>query len=370
MNNFRWVKIWFAIISIIPLVGILNYVIDPYGFNKRIEIDNINTVKEDNTLFTIKYKMPNLRKGGWNNLMLGTSRIGLMDTNIVDKYLGGKTFTMSQPGSAMPIQFDSFWYALKFNHIDNVVYGIDFMTFNKNLKFNNDYVQYKNELQSFGPFYTHDIYINFNTLKKSLSTVQNNLSENPQQHPFYSENGMRNFPNFKQQLANGNLDIQQNINKHIQKYFKKDGLYANYEFSPEYMEMFKKIVNYCHKNSINLYVYISPVYYQHFYAIKEAGLQSEFEKFKRELAKITDFIDFTGVNSITSNKDNFWDSSHLRKKHTDLVMAKLFKHASNSSPANFGVRVTKENIEAHLQAQNNQYQQIDLNKILAINYKM
>ena len=41
------------------------------------------------------------------------------------------------------------------------------MTFNKNLKLNVDYIQYKDELQSFGHFYTHDIYINFTTLKKS-----------------------------------------------------------------------------------------------------------------------------------------------------------------------------------------------------------
>ena len=368
MNTFKWVKIWFAIICIIPLIGIFNYVIDPYGFNKQILINNINTVKEDNTLFTIKYKMPNVRENSWDNLMLGTSRIGLMDTNIVDNYLGGKTFTISQPGSAMPIQFDAFWYALKFNQVKNLIYGIDFMTFNKNLKFNVDYVQYKNELQSFGPFYTYDIYINFNTLKKSLSTIQNNLSVQPKLHPFYSENGMRNFPNFKQLLANGNLDMKANLNKHIQKYFKEDGIYANYEYSPEYMEMFKNIVNYCRKNAIKLYVYISPVYSEHFYAIKEAGLKTEFEKFKRELVKAADFIDFTGVNSITTNKDNFWDSSHLRKEHTDMIMAKLFQNGNTAQHPDFGIRVTKENIEQHLQKQDGQYRAVNLKEILALNY--
>ena len=368
MNTLKWIKIWFALICIIPLSGIFNYVIDPYGFNKKILIKNINTVKEDNTPFTIKYKMPKVRENAWDNLMLGTSRIGLMDTNIVDNYLGGKTFTISQPGSAMAIQFDAFWYALKFNQIKNLVYSIDFMSFNKNLKFNNDYVQYQDELQSFGHFYTHDIYINFNTLKKSLNTIQNNLSEQPKLNPFYSENGMRNFLNYKQQLANGHLEINVNINKHLQKYFKKDGIYANYKYSPEYMAMFKKIVNYCHKNAIKLYVYISPVYYQHFDAIKAAGLKTEFEKFKKELVKVTDFIDFTGVNSITSSKDNFWDSSHLRKEHTDLIMTKLFPNGNTAHP-DFGVMVTKENIAKHLQRQDSQYQQINLKEILAINYR-
>ncbi len=369
MNAFKWVKIWLLLGCLIPLTGIFNYIIDPYGFNKKILIHNINVVKEDNTPFTIKYKAPKVRAGGWDNLMLGTSRIGLMDSKIVDNYLGGKTFTLSQPGSAMPIQFDSFRYAVQFNQIKNLIYGIDFMTFNKNLKLNVDYIQYKDELQSFGHFYTHDIYINFTTLKKSLRTLQNNLSEQPKLNPFYAENGMRNFPNFKQQLANETLDMTVNINKHIQKYFKKDGIYANYEYSPEYMAMFKKIVTYCHKNDINLYVYISPVYAEHFYAIKAAGLKPEFERFKRELIKVTDFIDFTGISSVTVNKDNFWDSSHLRKVHTDMIMARLFENDNALSPPDFGIKVTKENIEQHLQKQDSQYQQINLEEILAINYE-
>ena len=187
--------------------------------------------------------MPFLRKGGWDNLMLGTSRIGLMDTNVTDRYLGGKTFTMSLPGSAMPLQFDSFLYAIKFNNVKNIIYGIDFMTFNKNLKFNDDYVQFKDELQSFGEFHTYDIYFNIKTLKRSIDTIVNNSSDHPKLYAFYDENGMRHFPNFEQQFKNGNFDIQNSINKHLKKYFSKNhGFYSNYEYSSEYMRMFKKIV--------------------------------------------------------------------------------------------------------------------------------
>lgn len=371
MYALKWIKIWIAIIVIIPLlVGLFNYVIDPLGFNKKILINNLNIVKENNTHFTIKYKMPFLRKGGWDNLMLGTSRIGLMDTNITDKFLGGKTFTMSLPGSAMPLQFDSFLYAIKFNHVKNVIYGIDFMTFNKNLKFNDDYVQFKDELQSFGNFYTYDIYFNIETLKKSIDTIRNNSADHPKLRAFYSENGMRNFPNFEQKLNNGHFNIQTSINKHLQKYFdKNNGIYANYDYSSEYMLMFKKIVTYCHENDINLYVYIPPVYFEHFHAIREAGLKSEFETFKRELAKITDFMDFTGVNSITTNKNNYWDSSHLRREYTEIVMAKLIHNEVTDEHKDFGVWVTKENIEAHLQKQDSQYEEIDLKGIIDTIYK-
>lgn len=371
MNAVRWIKNWMIIIiSISLMVGLFNYIIDPLGFNKKILIPKINIVKENNTHFTIKYKMPLLKKGGWDNLMLGTSRIGLMDTCVTDTYLGGKTFTMSLPGSAMPLQFDSFLYAIKFNHIKNIIYGIDFMTFNKNLKFNDDYVQFKDELQSFGEFHTYDIYFNIKTFKKSIDTIWNNSSEHPRYYAFYDEKGMRHFPNFEQLLKNGNLDIQTNIHKHIKKYFlKENGLYPDYTYSPEYMLMFKQIVNYCHENDINIYVYIPPMYVEHFYAFKEAGLKKEFENFKRELVKVTDFMDFTGVNSITTNKNNYWDSSHLRREYTEMIMAKLIHNTDTEGDKDFGVWVTKENIEAHLKKQDSQYEKIDLKGIIDTIYK-
>ncbi len=368
MKAFKWIKIWFLIIIASPLLALFNYLIDPYGFNKYIMINNINAIKEDNTPFTIKYKMPRLREGGWDNLILGTSRIGGMDTVTANKYLGGKTFTMSQPASAMPIQFDSFLYAIKFNNVKNIVYGIDFMTFNKNLKFNDDYLQLKDELQSFGRFDTYDIYFNIKTLLKSIQTIINNRSDAPKLYIFYSESGMRNYPNFKQELLNGDLNLETKIHKHLQAYFKKDGIYANYEYSTQYMQMFETIVKHCHENNIHLYVYIPPMYVEHFYAIGSAGLKGEFEKFKKELAKITDFIDFTGVNSITSNKNNYWDSSHLRKEHTGTIMEKVIKNRPTEGHQDFGVRVTMDNIEEHLKKQEGQYKKINLNKILDISY--
>ena len=106
------------------------------------------------------------------------------------------------------------------------------------------------------------------------------------------------------------------------------------------------------------------MYFEHFHAIREAELKSEFETFKRELVKVTDFIDFTGVNSITTNKNNYWDSSHLRTEHTEIVMAKLMHNIDAEGHQDFGVRITKENIEAHLKKQDSQYEKIDLKEII------
>jgi hypothetical protein len=176
---------------------------------------------------------------------------------------------------------------------------------------------------------------------------------------------MREYANYIDAYKKGTFDLQKNIKKHLKLYFKpQKGIYAHYEYAPEYMELVKKILTYCKENHINTYIYISPIYIEHFYAIKAAGLLDEYEHFKRELVKITNYMDFTGANQITLNPDNYWDSSHLKIELTKVVMAKLFQDKTLKGYADFGVWVTPDNIEDHLIEQRSEYKTIDLNHIL------
>jgi hypothetical protein len=259
-------------------------------------------------------------------------------------------------------------YAVKFNDVKTVIYGIDFLSLNKNLKLTDNYLQFREKLRSFSRVYNYDIYLNFNTLKTSLKTIQNNRSAHPKMHPYFSASGVRHYANFIQLAQKPDFDMQARIHKLLQEFFR-DWVYADYEFSYEYMKMFKKIVDYCHTHDINLYVYIPPMYVDHFYAIKEAGLKDEFETFKRELAKITDYIDFTGVNSFTRDPNNFWDSTHLRIETSDTIMDRVIKYSTIETDENIATLVTKENIEDHLKKQELQYQKINLKKIFNENLK-
>jgi len=369
MNTAKWIKIWFIIVlGIFGIISVFNFVIDPYGFNQVIVIEGINKIKEDNTRFPFKYKMPLVQKGGWNNLMLGTSKIGVMDTKPVDELLGGKTFNLSLPASTVTSQYDAFMYAVKFNPIKNVVYGIDFLSLNKNMKLSDNYLQFREILRSYKSFYNYDIYLNFDTFKTSLKAIQNNRLTDPKMHPYFSMSGVRHYVNFVQLAKRPSFDMQKRIHKLLQEFFR-DWVYTNYEFSSEEMYLFSKIVAYCHTHDINLYVYIPPMYVDHFYAIKEAGLKDEFETFKRELAKITDYVDFTGINQITKDPNHFWDSTHLRIETTSIIMKNVIRYQNRRIDENIGVLVSKKNIEKHLKRQAKQYQKIDLKKIFDENLK-
>ncbi len=363
MNTVKWVRTWFIIVlGIFGTIGIFNFIIDPYGFNKVVVVDGINKIKEDNTRFPFKFKIPLIKKGGWDNLMIGTSKIGVMDTKPVNELLGGRTFNLSLPASTVVSQYDAFMYAVKYNHIKNVIYGIDFLSFNKNLKLSDNYLQFKDTLKAYKSIYNYDIYFNFDTLKTSIKTIRNNSSPKPEMHPYYSTNGVRNYANFIQLSQSPDFNMRKRIHKLLQEFFR-DWVYVDYEFSTKEMYLFSKIVAYCHTHNINLYVYIPPMYVDHFYAIKEAGLKDAFETFKRKLVEITDYVDFTGVNPISEDPNNFWDSTHLRIETTPMIMTSVIRNKNRKIDKHFGVFVTKKNIEEHLKNQAQQYQKIDLQEI-------
>gem|GEM_PF-6981324 len=106
----------------------------------------------------------------------------------------------------------------------------------------------------------------------------------------------------------------------------------------------QEIVDLCRKNNINLIVFTTP----HNHNYLDSVYENEYYLFLKELVKITDYWDFSGYNSITTNDCNYYENSHYRSKIGNLIMAKIFNDKNISIPADFGVKLTKENIEAHL----------------------
>jgi len=346
------VKIWFIIIMIIPIVGLFNYIIDPYRINCHFNLNNINIYKKSNDGYTFRFKTNIIRKGNFTSLMLGSSRIGVMNPDIVDKYINGKTFNFEAPGS-IPIQhYKLMMYALKYNNIKYIIYGIDFFSFNGNRTIKNDlknFNQFNNEITNKKKITNYDLYFNLSTFQDSLYIIKENILGNKIINMHYlCKNGMRDFEDRIDSLKNNKFDIDKFIKQSIHNYFRPNGVYKKYKFSYEYLKYFKRIVRYCKNNNIKLFVYIPPMYVEHFNKIYQTGYTKEFEVFKQEIVKITDYIDFTGNNIISNNKNNYWDSSHLRKEITPIIMDRIFNKSIEKQDNRVGILVTKKNITQHL----------------------
>jgi len=365
----KWVKLWIIIIILIPIIALLNYIIDPNGMNNKILIEGINSSKKSNTGYSYRFKTNRLVDDNFDTLMLGTSRIGVMDPTVVDSYLNGHTFNLEAPASVTEMHYKLFKYALKYNNIKNVVYGIDFMAFNGSRTLNKTFPEFKalnNKIINGEKISNYDLYFNLETTKSSFYVLYKNLTNQKIVAEQFLQNGMRVFYQYIDSLEKGNYSFEKRMDYTFREYYNNvNGIYKNYKYSENYFNYFSKIINECKKNNIKVWVYIPPVYNLHFDSLKPAGYYDEFEKFKRDLVKVTNYIDFTGHNTITNNSENFWDSSHLRVNMTKPIMARIFKDKSVNVPNDFGVLVTPENIETHLKNLRGQVKEFDLDKRLS-----
>jgi hypothetical protein len=76
--------------------------------------------------------------------------------------------------------------------------------------------------------------------------------------------------------------------------------------------------------------------------------KDDYLNYLKSIAKITDFYDFSGYNSITTNNCNYYETSHYRPHIGELIAGRIFKDKNISIPNDFGTWVTKENVDKYL----------------------
>lgn len=370
MRAKNWVLRFLGITFFIAgIIAGLNYIVDPYGLNDAVKRQGFNFYKLSNTGYTFRFKTNVYKASHYDTLLLGTSRVEVMDPEVVDGILGGKTFNFGSSGSITEIQRDLFFYGVHNQPIKNVIYGIDFLSLNGSIKLEEKFKEFceaEDRIEHNKAVNNYDLYFNYETLFDSFFVLKSNLMGKKMYHKRYLKNGMRDYINYIKEWETGKYNMNKRIKQSVQSYYSqhRKGGYQNYRLSLEYMQYIKEIVNYCKVNNIRLWVYIPPMYRDHFDALNAYGIYDEFEAFKRELVKVVNYIDFTGHNSVTDDKNYFWDGSHLRREFSGLVMAKVLDDESVEIPNDFGVMVTSENIETHLKNLREGLQPYDLNKTL------
>ena len=72
---------------------------------------------------------------------------------------------------------------------------------------------------------------------------------------------------------------------------------------------------------------------------------------KQRLVSATDYYDFSGLNSVTLNDMNYYEISHYRYIVGDMIIKKIFAVGDINVPRDFGVLVTKKNVNQHIRKQ-------------------
>jgi hypothetical protein len=115
----------------------------------------------------------------------------------------------------------------------------------------------------------------------------------------------------------------------------------------ESIKELQKIIELAKAKNIDAIVVVNPLNHHRF-------LSFDIDSYATWIRRMVDVAgkvwDFSGINSITKNDKYYYEDTHFTKQVGDLVLSKVFNDQKlvKDIPDDFGVLVTKENVESHL----------------------
>ena len=328
-------------------VGGLNIWLDPYGVFKTHKVQGLNQDKPRQRDNDRIFKTTDIIYTKPKTIIIGSSRVrqgidpnhpALRDTPVYNLGLNGTNAyeELRYLQHAIANQKD----------LKAVVLEIDLFMFNKLKEPSPAFDEQRLEKQhmTFKDFI--NVVSSWNALQSSYETlVSSYKSRNNGVVANYGEGGYMPYRNVN------NRDTQWRFNYSINQYLE---LHHKYELSDQYMNDFKQLVELCRQKGIDLKIFISPAHATQGEVIRMTGYEQVYEDWKRQIVNITPVWDFSGYNSITTAKINdkmekYVDNSHFMPFIGAFILDRLFSYQTDKVPQDFGVWLTPDNVEAHIQ---------------------
>jgi len=159
--------------------------------------------------------------------------------------------------------------------------------------------------------------------------------------------------NGMQRLDRVDEKIEKNVEAHVKSRrfqapgkvsFDKVSQNHHMQLMEETLRNIAEIVRLSEEHGFNLYIFINPIH-RMYYLQHSPEL---FLMFKEKLAGITDYWDFSGFNSITTNNYYYYETSHYRPLVGHMVTCRITGCANIKVPADFGVLITSDNVSGFI----------------------
>jgi hypothetical protein len=316
-------------LAVCSLFILVNTVVDPYGifridFSKQKRAPNQHLLKMRHVI---------AHPQQYDSFLFGSSRVGKID---VGRIGNGRYYNLSY-SEALPGEYlqDINILLSKDVKIRNILIGLD------DFSYKLDRQEHLNDplRHPYGTWYENlRFYIGYLFKMPQFHTLVEFLEDKPPD-VFYDihASGMVLHKQVDE-------DIERNVQHHINhKKFKNPFHYEGNRIA-ETIQDIRMIQNICNKHDINLYMFINPI---HITTYLDSDVV-QFNIFKKELAQILNYYDFSGLNSITTDNYYYYETSHYRYIVADMIVARIFGDPAVEVPFGFGSLVTRENLDTHL----------------------
>lgn len=340
MKHKKWLKVvaLFALLNL-TLLMLMNYAIDPFN------IFHTSLLKKQfqiNERFT-KIEYLEKHKDKFNGYLLGSSRIGTTLPQEIEQYIPDSKFYNMTLSSANIYDYNVVLnYFIKSHYPIKTLYlqlDIDQMSFygqdesNYFSKFH-PYIQDK----SLALFYFKYL-VAFSPLNLKGKIMQNIAPSHLSDYNITSgiwTNAYKEKAITKDCKAY--IDNAPEFNLHYRRVLK-------YSTKKQSMRDLQEIVDLCRQHHIKLYLFTMP----HNHNLMDTFEIEDYFNYLKDIAKISDFYDFSGYNSVTNNDCNYYDISHYRPLVAKLIAGRIFHNPNIKVPKDFGIWVTQKNINQRLE---------------------
>jgi len=339
MSDKKWLQTFtlFALINFGILMA-FNYLIDPFNIFHTKFLKHQFQMNE--RFVKIEFLEKNHHK--FNGYLFGSSRIGTTQPSTIEHYIPHSKFYNFTLSSA-----NFYDYLIHLRYFIKRQYPIETLY----LQIDIDNMMYYGQSDSDYLSKAHPY-----TLNQSLPL-------------YYLQYLIGFFPFNSQGKINHNLNYQQGVNYHlnngtwsednkelelltncqnyvdsVEEFHRKYTPALKFIKVKENISALKEMVDLCYKNHIKLYIFTTP----HNQNMMDTFYKDDYLNYLKSIAKITDFYDFSGYNSITTNNCNYYETSHYRPHIGELIAGRIFKDKNISIPNDFGTWVTKENVDKYL----------------------
>jgi hypothetical protein len=345
-----YIKKLFLIISIFgSIIFLFNYIVDPYGISNKIRIKGFNFFKPAYHLNTREWKVYNSLDVNPDILFFGGSTMEYLKPEVSFLEVNNKIKPFNLALSSVT-SFETLHY-LKFatNNFDinKIYYGIDFYSlldtgkissgsFDKEFLSSN-YIILK--LKYYQKFFS------FDAIEKSINTIQLNIRDREGKTigRHYNKYGSRTntWKNYALKTY-GNKWLENEFKHTVKHQFNK--VYKNVSKNAITLKKsYIKVLELSKYNNIDIFTYTPPFYAKFYIKLINSRMYPIYKDYLLFLAKNGGFYHFQANNSITKNKNLFWDSIHARKEMSD----ELFSNIDNNICKKdfFGCFIDKDNID-------------------------
>lgn len=316
---------------IIAAICLYNYKLDPYGIWKT---DFSNQVLEPNKIYLkTKYILNNTDE--YNSFVFGSSRVGAIEAELLEN---GTYYNMTYSQGLPKDWLENIKLFLNNGvTIKNILIALDDFSFTVDptshdreplrlsySKLNNNPFEY------FKTYLLRDPWNLYN--RETIKGEKINHRDGANMDLYGTGRGFNTFSE--------EVELLENItNEEINAArYNEPLIYFDKNRTADTLKEIEEIILLCQENNIELKVIFNPLHHTTYNAIDKNILNTAI----KEVAKLTDIWDFTGLNSITTNNYYWLETSHYRLIVGRMILEKVFDiDLGVETPTDFGVFIKK-----------------------------